>query len=238
MSIQEFVFLIVIFVANIFETMTGFAGTLLAMPASMMLIGLYQAKATLNIISLLICIVIVSTNYKYINKKELLKILIFMFSGMAVGMFFFEELSVEYLLNIYAIIIIAISAKNLFIKKEFKKIPSYMYIIIVLSAGIIHGMFLSGGSLLVIYAITFLKNKSEFRATLAAVWVFLDSILLINQLILGYVDLNVLTLSLYAFIPLFLAVMLGNYLHHYIKQELFYKLTYILLLISGITLLI
>ena len=40
-------------------------------------------------------------------------------------------------------------------------------------AGIIHGMFVSGGALLVVYASGALPRKEEFRATMAAVWFFL-----------------------------------------------------------------
>lgn len=39
---------------------------------------------------------------------------------------------------------------------------------------IIHGMFVSGGALLVIYATQVLKEKEEFRATVAPVWVVLN----------------------------------------------------------------
>lgn len=238
MSIQEFLFLLVVFFANVVEAMTGFAGTLLAMPTSMMLIGIYEAKAILNIIALVTCFIIALLNFKDIQKWELLKILFFMLIGMVMGVLIFEKLSIGYLLNIYAVIVISIAIKNLFFKKEIRTLPNLIYVVIIILAGIIHGMFLSGGSLLVIYAIIVLKDKGEFRATLAAVWVILDILLLINQIRLGYVDRGVVTLSLYALAPLFFAILLGNYLHRYIKQETFYKLTYILLLISGISLLI
>lgn len=42
-------------------------------------------------------------------------------------------------------------------------------------------MFVSGGALLVVYAAQVLKEKEEFRATLAPVWVVLNSILLVSQ---------------------------------------------------------
>src|SRR5699024_11082146 len=87
-SIQELLFLLVIFIANIFEAMTGFAGTLLALPPSILLIGIYDAKAVLNIFALITCSIVAILNYKYINKKELFKIFILMF--------FNENLSVDY----------------------------------------------------------------------------------------------------------------------------------------------
>lgn len=238
MSIQELLFLLVIFIANIFEAMTGFAGTLLALPPSILLIGIYDAKAVLNIFTLITCSIVAILNYKYINKKELLKILLFMLTGMGIGILLYEKLSVDYLLNIYAIFITIIALKNLLGKKVIKKAPIFIYVSILILAGILHGMFLSGGSLLVIYAIMALNNKNEFRATLAAVWGVLDLLLLINQSFLGYVNSSTLILSVYGFIPLILAIKLGNYLHQYIKQKAFYTITYILLLISGVSLLL
>lgn len=40
-------------------------------------------------------------------------------------------------------------------------------------------MFLSGGALLVIYAVNALKEKSVIRATLAPVWIILNTLMLI-----------------------------------------------------------
>ncbi|AQU80850.1 sulfite exporter TauE/SafE family protein [Planococcus faecalis] len=238
MTIYEILFLLVIFIANIFEAMTGFAGTLLAMPFSMLLIGINEAKTILNILALIACFYITITNLKHINKQEFFKITVFMLVGLAIGMMLFQKLALGYLLNIYAVVIILIALKNMFIKKSIVKIPFMVTIVILLLAGVIHGMFLSGGSLLVIYAMTTLKGKSEFRATLAAIWVVLDIGMIINQLRLGYVTSEVLTLTSIALIPLFFAIVIGNFFHKYIKQELFLKITYVLLLISGVSLLV
>ncbi len=46
---QNILFLIVVFLTNIIQCVTGFAGTVLAMPFSVMLIGLAPAKAILNL---------------------------------------------------------------------------------------------------------------------------------------------------------------------------------------------
>lgn len=238
MTIYEILFLLVVFIANIFEAMTGFAGTLLAMPFSMLLIGINEAKTILNILALIACSYIAIANFKHINKKEFLKITFFMLIGLFLGMILFQVLTLDYLLNIYAVVIILIALKNMFVKKLIVKIPLVVTIIIILLAGVIHGMFLSGGSLLVIYAMTALKDKSEFRATLAAIWVVLDIGMIINQARLGYVTTEILTLTSIALIPLVFAIIIGNILHKYIKQELFLKITYILLLISGVSLLI
>lgn len=237
-TFHELLFFLVIFIANTFEAMTGFAGTLLAMPASMILIGVDEAKTILNIIALITCSFIVFSNFKKINKKEFLKITSFMIVGVLLGLLLFDYLEAAILMKIYAVVIIAIALKNMFVKTAIKQLPFFLSVAILLLAGVIHGMFLSGGSLLIIYAMIVLREKSEFRATLAAIWVVLDSGILLNQFLQGYVTTTVVSLTALSIIPLFIAIALGNYLHKKMKQEHFLKVTYVLLFISGITLLI
>ena len=110
-------------------------------------------------------------------------------------------------------------------------------IFIILLAGIIHSIFLSGGALLVIYAVSVLKDKREFRATLSPVWVVLAVILVFSHFNNGYYTKNTVILIFLSIIPLIASLWLGNKLFKYINQELFLKITYVLLLISGISLL-
>lgn len=235
MSFHESIFLLVVLLANIVEAMTGFAGTLLAMPASMILIGVDEAKTVLNAISLICCTWITIRYHKNMDKKEFKKITFFMFIGLLVGVGLFDILSVDYLLKIYALVIIAVALKNIFLKRTIS-INKIVMICIIVLAGIIHGMFLSGGSLLVIYAATVLKDKSVFRATIAPVWVVLDSFMFVNQVRLGFVNNYTITLILLSLIPLGLAIFIGNKLHDKINQKTFLLMTYFLLLVSGVSL--
>ena len=82
---KEFIFLIVLFIANIIQAITGFAGTVLAMPASMFLLGIDDAKVVLNVMALISGLLIAISSYKSINKKELLKICTIMIIGMCIG---------------------------------------------------------------------------------------------------------------------------------------------------------
>lgn len=231
-SLEEILFLLVVLVANTIEAMTGFAGTLLAMPPSILLIGVDEARTVLNVMALICCSWITIKHYRHINKKELVKITSFMFLGMLIGIAIYESLSLHYLLQAYAILIIVIALKNIFIKKTFS-IPKIIMTVIILLAGVVHGMFLSGGALLVIYAVTVLKDKAEFRATIAPVWVILDLVIFFNQVKLGHVNSNTIPLIIIALIPLAVGIAIGNRIHDRINQKHFLLVTYILLLISG-----
>ena len=62
----------------------------------------------------------------------------------------------------------------------------------ILAAGVIHGMFVSGGALLVIYASSALKKKEEFRATMAMLWVTIGCYITGNQIQSGYFNSQVI----------------------------------------------
>lgn len=235
LNLKEIIFLGIVMLANIMEGITGFAGTMLAMPLSMILIGVGEAKSILNIVAIIASSLIFFSTYKHINKRELMKIVVLMLIGMVGGIYLFSIFPASGLAKIYGILILLIALKGLFVKKEIS-LPSAALTVIVLMAGIIHGMFLSGGALLVIYAVAVLKEKTVIRATLAPVWMILNVFMLGQDLYFGNITMQVVKLSIYAIFPVLLAIAIGTYLHKKMNQAFFVKLTYLLLIVSGITL--
>lgn len=234
---NEILFQFVLFLSNMLQTITGFAGTLLAMPFSIRLVGVEQAKAVLNIFTILACLVITIQNRKYIRYRVLFQMVAFMLVGMAIGVYLFDVIPLTILLKIYAVLIIAVALKKMFVKKEWA-LPSAVMFFVLLAAGIIHGMFLSGGALLVVYAVTVLKDKREFRATIAPVWVILNVFLIASHYREGYYTQQTLLSIAVSVIPLALSIMIGNYLYSKINAKQFLTITYILLVISGLSLLV
>lgn len=237
MELKEIMFLIVVVLTNIIEAITGFAGTMLAMPPSMFLIGVDEAKVILNLISLILA---TSTTIRYrkdTNYREFFKISTFMILGTITGLYIYSILPVWYLIKIYGVIILIVVIRGLLVKEE-KKVSKNILVVVLIVAGIIHGMFLSGGALLVIYAVEVLKEKSTIRATLAPVWIVLNGMILIQDIIMNKFTYNLQKLSLQSLIPLLVAFIIGGILHKKINQDFFVKLTYGLLIFSGVTLLV
>lgn len=235
--LNELLFQIVLFLANIMQTITGFAGTLLAMPFSIRLVGVEEAKVVLNIFTMLACLVITVQNRRYINHRSLAQMVCGMAVGMAAGVWLFERIPLTILLQLYAVLVIAVAVKKMFWKKQIA-LPKAAMVFVLAAAGIIHGMFLSGGALLVIYAVSVLKDKNEFRATVAPVWVILNACLMVSHYRAGYYTAQCLRAVGMSIVPLILSVIVGNMLYKRINQEQFLKITYVLLLISGASLLV
>ena len=173
---REILFFLILFGANLIQAITGFAGTLLAMPPSMQLLGVDEAKSVLAVLDQLSCLLIVLTGFKHINWKEFGKMAVLMVLGMFAGMKIFEAFPIQQLLTLYGIMILCIAFWKLFgqrlVKKrtlpktsDFEQIEKKSYLrsagmlCVILAAGVIHGMFVSGGALLVIYASSVLKKK-------------------------------------------------------------------------------
>lgn len=228
------IFLFVLFLANAIQAITGFAGTVLAMPPSILLIGMDESKVVLNAMAWISGLLIAVQNYRYINFQELLKMIIIMFVGMIMGMKLYTFFPTSQLLVFYGVVVIIIGVKNLVIRKKFN-LNQGVLIGVLLVAGMIHGMFVSGGALLVIYATSVLKDKNEFRATIAPIWVVLNTVMMMDYMSKGLVTSHSLWLIGVSILPLVLAIWLGNKLQKRVSQKTFLNLTYVLLIVSGLS---
>ncbi len=240
---REILFYIVILLTNIIQGITGFAGTILAMPPGIMLVGFDVAKPVLNTLGLLAGIYVFVSFRKNVVWKELKKIVIVMAVGMAAGMavksFFAGNESVLYkLLGLFVILLAVNGFYKLFRpRKEETAMSPVKSCGLLLGSGVAHGMFVSGGPLLIGYLSKTIKDKVSFRATISTVWIILNGIILIDDIQSGLWTAGLVKTQMIS-IPFLIAGMaIGTWLYKRMSQLLFMKLTYVLLFIAGISLL-
>ena len=118
---REILFFLILFGANLIQAITGFAGTLLAMPPSMQLLGVDEAKSVLAVLDQLSCLLIVLTGFRHINWKEFGKMAVLMVVGMFAGMKIFEAFPIQQLLTLYGVMILCIALWKLFGQRLMKK---------------------------------------------------------------------------------------------------------------------
>ena len=224
----------IFFGAMLINAITGFAGNLLAMPGTIQLIGMTDAKVVSTIVGLFSCFIIAMMGIKNVIWHEVTKITLFMIPGIAIGFYLFYTLDLSFLLYIYGTVIVLIALKSFFTKQGLYNMSLPLLVFVMLCAGLMQGLFVSGGAFVVVYAVHTFKNKEEFRSTLSVLWVVLNTILLIQEGIAGEITPQNSLLSFYVLIPSLLGVYFGNRLHHKISGKGFLLLSNILLLISGI----
>lgn len=235
-------FFLVILLSNIIQGVTGFAGTLLAMPFIIMILDLDTAKITLNAFGIFASVLIVYKDFKYINVKELKKIILLMFLGVVAGLISYNLLPYDLLVKAYPIFLLYVGGKGIFDLYSTKRrrvlskhVTKLKEVITLLLAGIMHGLYISGGPLLVVYATQKFNEKRPFRVTLSMVWIILNSLIFIENLASNKISMNSWFLILFGIVPLFAGVYVGGKLISRISRRNFLLLSFCLLIFSAIS---
>ena len=116
--------------------------------------------------------------------------------------------------------------------------PRFVQESALVGAGIMQGLFVSGGSFLAIYAVDRIPDKREFRATVNAVWAVLNLFLVGTYIFGGMMTREVLIYSGAIVVPCLAVTLLAGWVAKKLSQNVFLKVVYIILIVSGIVLLI
>lgn len=261
--VRVFWFYFVIFLANVIQGITGFAGTVLAMPPSMALVGYAAAKPVLNLLGLLAGIMVFSGDYKRCRVEEVKRILVVMIPGIFVGIGVKAVLSghqrvLEIMLGVFVLVFAVQGLVKMYgegrVRRKHKELyeegswkaggetlregrwrskGEWIDFVLLLLAGIVHGIFVSGGPLLVGYLTRRVKEKESFRVTISAVWILLNSLVLADDVLHGLWTAELVKVQLGA-LPFFAAgIAVGGVLCKRMNQRAFLLLSYVLLLLSG-----
>ncbi len=239
--IQYILFFVVVMLSNIMQGITGFAGTILAMPVSILLVGYPVAKPILNVLGLLSGIYVFLGNRDKVCWNEIRRIVAVMavgiLAGIGISRFIGSDTKILYcLLGIFVIVLALEGLWEQLLRKKAAEKQSPLLPLLLPLAGIVHGIFVSGGPLLIGYLTRRIADKTEFRATISTIWIFLNSMVLADDLLEGRWNMKMLVLQI-AVIPfLLLGMWIGGWLYSRMSQKEFMVITYILLFISGVLL--
>lgn len=234
---ERILFWTAFFIAYTLQAITGFAGNVFSMPAGIATIGMSTSVVVLNICGCLACGIIAIANWKDVNKRELIKVCSSMFVFMVIGIYLNNLLSVDILMKIFGVFVLLVGLRNLFFPSR-KYMRKWMLWVILAGSGLIQGMFVSGGALLVVYAMQKYQTKAEFRATLSAIWTVLNFIYAAYMLATGHGTTDMLII-LAVCIPLIaLATVLGSFISRRLSQKVFLKLSNVILVGIGLAILI
>ena len=229
---------VIVLITHTLEGITGFGCTAIAMPFTIMLVGVTVAKPTLTILGFLLSLYIVIISFKDIVWKEFIRIVAFVGLGLPVGLWAFNKLPEKLLIKFLAIFIILIAIRGIYIaftsRKSTNPANNTLLNFILFLGGCVHGAFTSGGPIVTIYATEALPKKNNFRATLCMLWVILNGIIIIQTAAKGLITSDVIKLLEVTIPFLVIGGVLGNWAHHKIHDTYFSKIVFIILLITGV----
>ena len=232
-----------IFISNTTEAVLGFGCTVIALPFITLLLGMDFGIIVLTTISFTLATYTTITKRKKINFKEYFTILPTMLLMLPIGMQIIRTTDPYYikkLLGVFLIVVVIIQFIGYFKKevKETKRPTLLKKLLVLIPGGILQGAFSCGGPIVILYAKSCIKDKTEFRATLSLLWCSLNCIILTRYALEGAYTKEVIT-TYFSLVPFLLAgIALGEYLHFKISAKYFSIFVYVGLFVTGIFLLI
>lgn len=156
--------------------------------------------------------------------------------GMLAGQGLFYSLDVAALKYLLGGVVVFLAGRELLRKPgAVRNIPLLPW---TLAAGVVHGIFATGGPLLV-YALNGQNiDKSVFRSTLTLVWGSLAAGLVVSYIASGLLTTEALPQigMLAAILPL--SIIAGEWAHRYVNEDLFKRVINVLLVFCGLVLLL
>jgi len=231
---------IIVFFMIVSEAVVGFGSTSIGIPLLSLALGTEASVALLSASGLILCFLVIATQYKKVNVRAFLTIIACIIPIMPLGYLLYAKLrAYEGVLKlIMGAVIALVSIRAIYwrmIRKQEKETSrAGMYLALGVGA-VVQGMFSTGGALINVYTASKIKDKSEFRATMVAVWIATNVITTAYRVLALHMYTQDICLSIAYALPLVvLAYFIGNRIHRSIPNGSFMNLVYIVQLASGL----
>ena len=233
-------FYIIIFLLHIMESISGFGSTAIGIPILSLFLGTEPALLLVSTAGHVLCAVVFISQYKKTAVRELLIILAVIMPFLPIGYLLYAQMrGHEALLRlIMGVIVTFVSSREIYrrlIKKDEGDPPRWLVYGSLGVGAVAQGMLSMGGALINVYALTRIKDKSAFRATMVSVWLITNTISMCFRLfVLKAYTADIWMAVLYSVPLVLIAFYIGNKLHHKIADQSFISLVYFIQLISGL----
>ena len=226
-----FAFVLIILVATILQTSTGFGFSIMATPFLLLLFAPREAIQINLFLSLFISCVMIVQVRKDVHTTLLKRLLVGSLIGLPIGILIFLNMDMR-LLKIGVSVLILLLTVLLFINLRMKQLPWRDTLVGGISGTLTTSIGMPGPPLLLYFSGTNM-SKEALRATTLAFYLFIYAVSLAIQIGFAGTSKEVQS-SLIIGVPIsIVGIYFGQILFKWINQETFRILTYLLLLLAG-----
>jgi uncharacterized protein len=234
---------LVVLAAFTVETALGFGATVVTVALGSFLAPIEAILPSFVPINIALSLYIAARYRRDVDRRLLFgRIVPLMGLGLPFGMLLFRSLGSERLKLAFGVFVVILSLMELFRMRRgaeehhAAKPGPILSMVLLFVAGIIHGIFATGGPLAVYVTSQHLPQKARFRATLSALWLVLNIALVGSFILAGTVSARSLGITA-ALVPALLGGMvIGEVVHRRVPEKLFRTLVLALLLAAGVLL--
>lgn len=230
---------LIVFVAFLVEAAAGFGSMVVALTVGALWFPVNELLGLLVPVNLVLSTYLVARGWRALDWRFLLaRTLPLMALGLGVGTLLAgRAASAGWLKPVFGAFVVGIAAWQLAEARRgttsARPLPAVGRVSALLGAGLIHGVFATGGPLAVFVSARELGDKTTFRATLSALWVVLNLLVLPRLVAQGELSGATLPTSALLLFPLALGIAAGEWVHARLDQRRFAVVVAVLLLVAG-----
>jgi hypothetical protein len=229
----------IVLVAFVAEAAIGFGATVITVTLAALFLPLPTVLAAFVPVNMTLSAWLVVRNRRHLRLDVLLRELLPAIGvGVVAGLVVFRWQRLDAFAVAFALFVIALSLVELARGHGGTQpplAPSARRALLALG-GFVHGLFGTGGPMIVYVLQRRGLDKGAFRATLALVWLVLNTAIVVNFVSLGLVGRGSATLSGVFALALLPAMWLGERLHHRLSARRFQLAIFSLLFAAGVAL--
>ena len=209
----------IVALAFVVEAACGFGATIVTVALAAQLYPVEQVLATFVPVNAALSAIIVLRYRRAVDVRLLARrVLPLMGGGIAVGLALFQLRGLGFLRVALALFIVAVAAWSLWRRRTGAARGANVALV---AAGVAHGLFATGGPLVVYALAGALPDKTRFRTTLAALWLPFNGVLITNYVLSGELGADTLRGSLLLLPAVPVGLVIGDWLHHRVSAERF-----------------
>jgi uncharacterized membrane protein YfcA len=235
---QTFLLALIIALAQTVETVTGFGSTILALALGAQIFPVKELVPALVLIGIAQSVWLAARGWKNIKWRLFLAVILPVSGvGLLAGRLLSSRIAGGELKPLLGLFVIAVSAAELYgllrggrPTRPLNPIAGSAFL---LAGGIVHGIFATGGPLVVFYASRQIGDKAAFRATLSMLWLILNVVFLAAWIFTEGFGPGPVKLAAWMLPSLAAGIGLGELLHGRVDERTFRIAVQALLLITG-----
>ena len=247
MSTHDLLILSAVLGAGAFvEAVAGFGGTILALSLGARWFGIEALLAWFLPLNLGLSAALALRGRQAIAGRLLARrILPMILAGLAVGTALSQVIEADGARGVFAGLVIGVAVVELAASLRRGRVTSAgttlrppVQGVLLVSAGVVHGLFATGGPLAVAVIGRMLPTKAALRATLAVMWFVLNVLVCARLVESGHLDGDSLWASLMLVPAMVAGMMAGDLVHRRVSETGFRTVVAALLLVTGTLLLL
>lgn len=227
----------VVTVAFTVEAALGFGATLLTVSLGALLVPIDHLLPAVVPLNLLLSAALTARTFRDLDRRVLFaEVLPLMAVGLPMGLFLFSALDPAWSQRLLGVLVFVLGLSHLLPAAMVgRALPRPASAGLLILAGVVHGAFATGGPL-VVYVLGRRLDKHAFRATLSALWLLLNLVVVGSYVVAGRLDQNTAALAFPLAVGLVLGLVLGERLFARVPEPTFRAWVHGILSLAGLLL--